>query len=286
MRSGDRALVFAPAGEQRLPLVVLVHGSHVHPRHYRRYASLLAEQGFVVVAPEHVREFMGSTAHYPQQAFVNWGLDWAREEDVRPGSPLQGRIDTATLFVVGHSMGGGTTLGICADVDQPGLVVDTWSRPPELVAVAVAGTHNIPPPRTGEPIPVDNKVPVAFLQGSSDGTVTKDQAERTFAALHGVEPRLWVELAGASHYFLTDDDEPEGSNPDRNGPATLDHEPPRRAPRSTGPPPGSGRTSATRTRSPRAAPRARSRRAVPHRAPRRRLASRDPAREDPSHADR
>ena len=222
--SGDLAYVHARAGDDRLPLVVLIHGSHVHPRHYSRYADLLAAEGFVVIAPEHVREFMGSTAHYPQQAFVNWGLDWARAADADPDSPLHGRIDTTQVFLTGHSMGGGTTLGIASDFEQRGLVVDPWSRPPELVAAVVNGTHNIPPPRTGDPLPIDNKVPLAFIQGSVDGVVSRDQAERTFHAVHGVKPYLWVELEGATHFFLTDDDNPEGANPDKFGPALLDQE--------------------------------------------------------------
>jgi predicted dienelactone hydrolase len=223
-RSGPDELtyVYAPAGDARVPLVALVHGSHMHPRHYSTYAAALADEGFVVVAPEHVREFFGSTAHYPQQAFVNWVLDWALAEDANPGSPLHGRIDTDHLFVTGHSMGGGTTLGIVSDFDQHGLVVDEWSRPPQLVAAVANATHNIPPPRTGDPLPVDNKVPLAFVHGSSDGIVTLDQSERSFKAVHGVLPRLFVELEGASHFFVTDDDAPEGAS-QLDVPATLDH---------------------------------------------------------------
>ena len=217
----ELAYVHAREGEDRLPLVALIHGSHVHPRHYSRYAALLAAEGFVVVAPEHVRTFMGSTAHYPQQAFVNWVLDWAVAADADQAGPLHGRIDTDHLFVAGHSMGGGTTLGIVADVDQHGLVVDPWSRPPQLVAAVVNGTHNIPPPRTGDPLPVTNKVPLAFVQGTDDGTVTFDQASRTFEAVDGVLPRLFVAVDGATHYLVTDDDVPEGAHPDPNGPATL-----------------------------------------------------------------
>lgn len=218
----ELAYVHARGGDDRLPLVAVIHGSHVHPRFYTEYARALAAEGFAVVAPEHVREFMGSTAHYPQQAAINWVLDWAIAENDRDGSPLHGRIDTDHLFVTGHSMGGGAVLGIVADSDQHGLVVDPWSRPPQLIAAIAHGTHNIPPPRTGPPIPVDNRVPVAFIHGSNDGVVTLEQSRRSFEAVHGVGPRLFVELEGGTHFYVTDVDAPEGAHADKNGPAALD----------------------------------------------------------------
>jgi len=167
---------------------------------------------------------MGRTAHYPQQAAINWVLDWATAENTREGSPLFGRIDTDRLFLSGHSMGGGAVLGIVSDFSQAGLVVDEWSRPPQLIAAVAHGTHNIPPPRTGDPLPVDNQVPLAFIHGASDGVVTLDQSQRSFDVVHGVLPRLFVTIDGSTHFFLTDDDAPEGANADKNGPASLPQE--------------------------------------------------------------
>jgi dienelactone hydrolase len=219
--SGDLAYAFGPRtsedGEQH-PLVVVVHGSHVHPKQYSEYSRALAREGFVVIVPEHVREFMGDTAHYPQQAVINWGVTWAEEENARADSPLHGRIDTDHVFLSGHSMGGGTTLGIVSDFSQFGLVVDEWSRPPSLVAAVVNGTHNIPPPRTGDPLPIDNKVPLAFVQGSIDSVVATEKVLRTFDVVQGVKPHLYVELDGGTHFFITDEDNPEGVNPDKNTP--------------------------------------------------------------------
>lgn len=221
--SGDPAVVWAPTRGTNLPLVVLIHGSHTHPAMYTKYASIIASHGFVVIAPEHQRELFGDFAHYPQQAFINWAMKLADDENAREGSPIQGRVDTTRVLLSGHSMGGGAALGIASDFGQPGLVVDDWSMPNELVAVVVNGTHNIPPPRTGEPLPVSNKVPIAFMQGSVDDVVKLEQVERTFAVVEGVKPYLYVEIAGGNHFFLTDVDNPEGVNPDRHA-MELDQE--------------------------------------------------------------
>ena len=221
--NGKNLFVHAPATGGGLPVVVIVHGSHTHPRHYSRYAAAVAAEGFVVLAPEEEREVFGDTAHYPQQAFVNWAYDWAVAENAKAGSPLEGRVDTTRLFLTGHSMGGGVTLGVSGDFAQFGLVVDEWSRPPQLLAAVAHGTHNIPPPRTGDPLPVDNRVPIAFIQGTSDAVVTLDQSRRSFDAVHGVLPRMFVEIDGGNHFLLNDSSNPKGVNADKN-PPTLDQD--------------------------------------------------------------
>lgn len=223
MANGDPAFVWAPSSGADLPLVVLIHGSHTHPQMYTHYASIIASHGFVVVAPEQQRELFGDFAHYPQQAFVNWAIAVAETENAREWSPVQGRIDTSSILITGHSMGGGVTLGIASNFAQPWLSDDEWSMPEGLVAVVVNGTHNIPPPRTGDPLPVNNLVPIAFVQGSVDSVVTLDQVKRTFDVVEGVRPFFYVEVAGGNHFFITDQDNPEGCNPDKN-PMELEQE--------------------------------------------------------------
>ncbi len=213
--NGLAVALWAPRSGADLPVVVLIHGSHTHPGMYNDLASLLADRGFVVVAPEQEREVFGDKAYYPQQAFVNWALDFAAAENQRPDSVVHGRLDLTKSYLIGHSMGGGTALGITGDFDQFGLVVDPWSRPESLIATVVMGTHNIPPPRTGDPIPVTNKVPLAFFQGSIDSVVTLDQSERTFAVVNGVTPRMFVTVEGGNHFFMTDVDNPPGVNEDK-----------------------------------------------------------------------
>jgi dienelactone hydrolase len=221
--NGKNLFGHAPATGGDLPVVVIVHGSHTHPKHYSRYATALAAEGFVVLAPEEEREVFGDTAHYPQQAFINWAYDWAVAENERVGSLLEGRVDTSKLFLTGHSMGGGVTLGVSGDFAQFGLVVDEWSRPPQLLAALAHGTHNIPPPRTGDPLPVDNQVPLAFIHGTADSVVTLDQSRRSFDVVHGVLPRMFVEVDGGNHFLLNDSSSPEGVNADKN-PPTLDQD--------------------------------------------------------------
>ena len=170
---------------RRLPIVAWANGGCRNSSgEFRNFLSEIASHGFLVVAigPAAYSAVMGSEAPTgtSQATQLIDGVDWAIAENERDGSPLKGRIATDRVFLTGHSMGGGTTLGIIGDFEQFGLVVDEWSRPPQLLAAVVHGTHKIPPPRTGDPIPVDCKVPLAFIHGAGDTIVTLDQSRRTF----------------------------------------------------------------------------------------------------------
>jgi dienelactone hydrolase len=208
---GDEADVYAP-DDGAHPLVLLLHGSHVHRRHYSRFAPELAAHGFVVLVPSHTRELFGEAAYYPEQAQAGWAVEWARAENLRTDSPLRGRINADSLFVVGHSFGGAVALGIATKDLVVYLNEQPVEFPDELKAAAAIGTHNVPP-RGTEPMPVTNKVPLAMVQGTIDGTVRYEQAAATFAVVEQT-PKLFVTLEGANHYPVTNDDDPIDANTD------------------------------------------------------------------------
>ncbi len=221
---GDEADVYAPdAGVH--PLVLLLHGSHVHRRHYSRFAPALAAHGFVVLVPSHTRELFGEAAYYPEQAQAGWAVEWARAESLLADSPLHARIKTDSFFVVGHSFGGAVALGIATKDLVVYLNEQPVNFPDELKAVAAIGTHNVPPRSTEtEPMPVANTVPLAMVQGTIDGTVRYEQAAATFAVVRQ-SPKLFVTLEGANHYPVTDDDDPIDANTDHaSAHADLDQE--------------------------------------------------------------
>jgi predicted dienelactone hydrolase len=208
---GDEADVYA-RDEGVHPLVLLLHGSHAHRRHYYRFAWVLAAQGFVVLVPSHTRELFGEAAYYPEQSQAGWAVEWARAENLRTKSPLRGRINADSFFVVGHSFGGAVALGIATKNLVVYLNEQPVDFPDELKAVAAIGTHNVPP-RGSEPMPVANKVPLAMVQGTIDGTVRYEQAAATFAVVQQL-PKLFVTLEGANHYPVTNDDDPIDANTD------------------------------------------------------------------------
>lgn len=96
----------------RRPLIVFSHGSGGIALQSVRLMEHLASHGFVVVSPSHTgnTQFDMSSPdpeadRYPDVAFV---IDEMARHDAAPGDPFEGRIDTDTVGVAGHSFGGMT----------------------------------------------------------------------------------------------------------------------------------------------------------------------------------
>lgn len=106
------------------PIVVFSHGMGSTRTDMRYLARHLASHGYIAVAPEHP----GSNAAHVKGALAGGSLIKPEEFLERPrdmsfvldeleklnktASPLQGKLDTNNVMVVGHSMGGGTVLSI------------------------------------------------------------------------------------------------------------------------------------------------------------------------------
>jgi dienelactone hydrolase len=131
-----------PAND-KLPVVVWGHGGCAmnSPRYYG-FLETIASHGFLVIttmtdvptpapaqtpttAPTQSPASAPAGAR-PRQATADdlkAGLDWAEKENARAGSPLNGKIDTTQMAVMGQSCGGilSVTLGADPRVDTIGV---------------------------------------------------------------------------------------------------------------------------------------------------------------------
>jgi len=95
------------------PLVILSPGFALGTSSYAWLAEHLASYGFVVVSPEHretldpQNELWRAAITRPQDILT---LFEYLDEQVSPGSPLEGLTDTDLVAVIGHSYGGYTSL--------------------------------------------------------------------------------------------------------------------------------------------------------------------------------
>lgn len=110
---GIRAQQHAPPRQEKLPLVVLSHGYLGNYRNQSWLASRLAENGYIVAAPNHP----GTTSrHRDRQAAAEL---WRRPKDVTMvidrllDSPeLAGHVDADRIYAIGHSLGAWTVLAL------------------------------------------------------------------------------------------------------------------------------------------------------------------------------
>lgn len=220
LSAGDPADVYYPVVPDRLrglltdafPVVAVLQGANVDKRFYSGLGRQLASQGFVVVVPNRAR-IVGPPVPqlFTSTTAITEVLDYARQADVDPASPVYRVVDAGSLGLVGHSFGGAVGLFASADVCQPPLCEPPFERPKELKAAAFYGTNVA----TGEVLDVDldtTGVAVALVQGTRDTIAPPVEALVTYRSLE--RPRALITIRGATHYGITDVEDPEGAIPD------------------------------------------------------------------------
>ncbi|MET8148290.1 alpha/beta hydrolase family protein [Actinoplanes sp. NPDC049668] len=208
-----------PSPPRPWPVVLVLQGANVDKGQYAELARQVAGYGFVVVVPNHFRVLYGQPGLFVVGAQAQWTVDWAVAEQGRAGSPVAGALDVATLLLFGHSFGGAAGLGLTTGLSTPPFSDVPTPAPAQLRAAAFFGTNNVGPGGPAVP-PVANLVPVALIQGSTDGIASPANGLATFQALQA-PPKLYVDLQGANHYGVTDVQNPPGARPE-TAPQTLD----------------------------------------------------------------
>lgn len=121
--------------QDTLPVVVWGNGGcAIENRLYDSFLGALASHGFLAIATRRVEgdpERMQANADHLLGA-----VSWAEAENARAGSPLQGKIDTEHVFVMGTSCGGALSITAGADprVDSIGVLNSGLTAPPDGAA--------------------------------------------------------------------------------------------------------------------------------------------------------
>jgi hypothetical protein len=126
-----------------LPVVVWGNGGcAIDTTRYSGFLSTIASHGFVVLgtAPQE-----GAARRQATADDLRGAVDWAFAETKRSGSPLNGKIDTEQVAVMGQSCGGFLSISLGADprVDTIG-VFNSGVQPPNPNAPANAGGPRFP----------------------------------------------------------------------------------------------------------------------------------------------
>ncbi len=105
-----RYVVFRPADLSGFPasdtLPVMVWGNGgcaINSRRYGGFLSTIASHGFVVIATAAIE---GEARRQATADDLSAAIDWVERENGRAGSPLNGKVDTDHVAVMGQSCGG------------------------------------------------------------------------------------------------------------------------------------------------------------------------------------
>ncbi|MBW4490732.1 MAG: chlorophyllase [Trichocoleus desertorum ATA4-8-CV12] len=214
----DEADIYYPVSSPNapidsLPVVLLLQGALVDKADYTNFASHVAQYGFAVIVPNHIRTAIDPvtgqafTGFFPEQQQVNDVLAYATAANTNSASPLANLLNPNKFGLIGHSLGGAVGLSAIQDICFPFLCTGTFSRPQELMAGVFYGS-TFRDPRFGDMIPpIENDgIPVALIAGDRDGVVGNFAAvEETYEQIQD-PPKVLITVQGANHYGITNQD--------------------------------------------------------------------------------
>ena len=195
------------------PIALLLQGGLVDKSNYSEYAQEVARYGFVVVVPNNERLVPQSgNVLAPQTSQIDATLAQMVVENANPNSPVAGIVNTNTLALLGHSLGGAVGLSAIANQCIPVLCQNSFSQPKELVAGAFFGANLRD--QNDNYIPINNSgIPIALLQGNLDGRALPERAEKTYNNII-TPPKALITINGANHFSITNTNNPAGAVPD------------------------------------------------------------------------
>lgn len=163
----------------KLPVVVWSNGTYVPPKSYEDIFSLLAQEGFIVVASTDSLLYDGSV--------VSGAIDYIIEQNDNPDSPIYRRVDTSRIGAAGHSLGGRSSINAAVKDERIGVVA------------SIAGS-NIESER------VELQTPALFFAGENDTVIAPQLwVEPMYDACRG--PAVYVSLKNAGHVACFTDPE-------------------------------------------------------------------------------
>jgi predicted dienelactone hydrolase len=191
-----RVRIWQPAVDRRVPVLIMAHGFGGLPERFEAFARTVASSGVVVAAPAFPLTNAGAPGTHQvgvrdylnQPGDLSFVITELLVAATTAGDPLRGRIDSQAVAVLGHSLGGATTLGLtrkdcCRDERVAASVL-------AAAPVGLANGYGSDPLAAAGP-------PTLIIHGTMDFLVPYPSGRELFAALE--PPRVFVGLDGAGH---------------------------------------------------------------------------------------
>ncbi len=192
------------------PIALMLQGALVDKADYSSFASQVASYGFLVVVPNHLRAISRDfpPGLFPVQELVNKVLTFIKEENIKNGSPIEGKIDVDKMGLLGHSFGGVVGLGAIQGDCFPLICTTEFTRPEALKAGIFYGTRfGGQDPLSPVPPIFNDAIPMGIIGGTLDGVIALNKVLETYQQIQD-PPKVLINVIGANHYGITRDDSP------------------------------------------------------------------------------
>ncbi len=171
------------------PLVLFSHGFASYRTQSTTLTTHLASWGFVVISPDYLERGLRSVLGEPPAQrredtdVADEAIESIRVASADPEDLLGGVVDGTSVYPIGHSAGGGTTLRLLGRDDVPSGI-------PMAAGYSLTSLLNQNPV-----LPADK--PIAWIAAPRDGIANIEDVRRGFDYTPG--PRKLVEIRGAGH---------------------------------------------------------------------------------------
>lgn len=177
------------SGAGPFPLVLFSHGFASYRTQSSFLTTHLASWGFVVISPDYLERGLRSVLGEPPAVsrsdldVADEAINAARLANDTPTDLLAGIVDSSSVYPIGHSAGGGTSLRL---LERP----DVHSVIPMAAGYSLSSLLN-----NTLALPADKSI--MWVGGRQDGIASIDDIRRGFDYTPG--QRKLVELTGAGH---------------------------------------------------------------------------------------
>ena len=186
--------------DEGAPVLVFLQGGKVDKRHYSNLGEALAKQGVLVAIANH-RSLLGQNFTSQRVMPAVWNHLLARNN--QEGTAFYQKVNESRLFVMGHSFGGTAAHNFAAGECGIPVCFGKIDVPEAFSGVLLYGFHRVNKA-------INANVPVQWIQGSLDDL---DKAVQTYEKVGGAE-KFFTIVEGANHFGITNENNPEGAEPD------------------------------------------------------------------------
>lgn len=200
-----------PALPGPLPILLMAHGFDGSPDKYEAFASAVAGEGFVVVAPEFPLTHYGVPGG-PQPGMIDlehmpgdlsFVLDALTEAASEPCDPLFQRLDMERVTALGHSLGG----AVLTRATRHSCCLEPRIDTTIFLAAATAVNEIFFPDDTLEA----TGPPTLVVHGREDDVVDLEASEELYGAI--TPPKAFLVLEGTGHSDAIEGDEEATAEP-------------------------------------------------------------------------